>query len=476
MLSMKIVLDSLCGLNTNANLTKEDGVLKGIRFENTEEYLYIYSEDKNVFLSSNYGKIEVKNTSLDIVYNMVCEKSEELEEWNAKMQEMIFNNCSLQDLVDISQDIIKNAFFITDESNHTIAMTSHEKGTVTKEWDYIVENKKMIVEVLQEIFNSELFKRNFYSKFKKSFYFHPKSLEFGSVSFRIPSPKSNGYMGTIVILETKRAFPKGIYYYAEILGEAVSRWVKMHYQETPMASAAIAFESIIKGEMPSESQKVLLNSILESRNGTYRIVTLSPVDSQGIESYIYMFEENFYDCVFCNYENKIMILLSEHNIDTVINSVRVLLKYKIGTIGVSKSFCNLDKISGFARQALFAQSYEKSEVVYFDSECAVKYISKEIREGIQLESIVHTSLFELIEHDSKHKTEYCLTLYTFLIKERSISETLPILNIHRNSMIYRLKRIDELLNADLNDFFVREHLLVSFEILNMFNEKKKLVF
>jgi len=472
MIAMSIVQDALEEYEIICELTPEDGALKGIRFsekilDNTlsDKYLYLVKKDSDIILSSNYGKITVKNADIDIIYKTICERIEMLEAWKEDLNKMIFYNCTLQEISTRSQGVLKNAFFITDESNHVLALSSHAMGTVTKEWDYIVQNRRMIVEVVQDIFNGEPFKKHFYSKFEKAFYYRPKGLEYGSVSYRIPSPESNGFMGTLVILETQEPFLKAIYHYATILGNVISSWVKLHYKESPMASASIAFGNLVDGELPTESQKVLLSSIIESENKSYKVLAIRPIESIGIESYIYMFEENFYDCVFCDYKSTILILTGEVNSESLINSIRLLLREKIESIGVSCKFYDFEMIKGFAKQALFAQTYSKNEVMYYDSECTMKNIVKEVKEQMMIESLINTALLELKEHDHKHNTEYSHTLYTFLKNERSIADCLPILNIHRNSMIYRLKRIDELLDANLDDYYTREHLLFSFELM-----------
>ena len=55
----------------------------------------------------------------------------------------------------------------------------------------------------------------------------------------------------------------------------------------------------------------------------------------------------------------------------------------------------------------------------------------------------------------------------YLLTERSISSTAKIMHMHRNSVIYRLNKIQEILGLDLNDPDVRLRLLISFKILEL---------
>ena len=60
-----------------------------------------------------------------------------------------------------------------------------------------------------------------------------------------------------------------------------------------------------------------------------------------------------------------------------------------------------------------------------------------------------------------------MLLYYYLSTERNISLTAKQVHMHRNSVIYRLQRIQNTLNLDLDDPNVRLRLMISFEIFRM---------
>ena len=55
----------------------------------------------------------------------------------------------------------------------------------------------------------------------------------------------------------------------------------------------------------------------------------------------------------------------------------------------------------------------------------------------------------------------------YLLSERSISSTAQLLHLHRNSVIYRLGKIEKTLGVDLDDPDVRLRLLISLKILEL---------
>ena len=78
--------------------------------------------------------------------------------------------------------------------------------------------------------------------------------------------------------------------------------------------------------------------------------------------------------------------------------------------------------------------------------------------------LIHPEVQKLIDYDKKHHTDFSETLRVYLEHERSQSKTAAALNLHRNTLTYRLQRIRELLNADLEDPDVRLHLQLSFRL------------
>ena len=57
------------------------------------------------------------------------------------------------------------------------------------------------------------------------------------------------------------------------------------------------------------------------------------------------------------------------------------------------------------------------------------------------------------------------TLWAYLIQDRSVTRTVQMLFIHKNTLLYRLHRIEELLECDLSDPYTRSYMRMSFLLL-----------
>lgn len=69
-------------------------------------------------------------------------------------------------------------------------------------------------------------------------------------------------------------------------------------------------------------------------------------------------------------------------------------------------------------------------------------------------------------YDKEQNTNYCEILYTYLISERNITKAAEILYMHRNTVIYKLKKIKTLVDVNLDDYLERQHIILSYEVLS----------
>ena len=76
-----------------------------------------------------------------------------------------------------------------------------------------------------------------------------------------------------------------------------------------------------------------------------------------------------------------------------------------------------------------------------------------LAEGATLEPF-RTLIEPLREHDTTRRSDLVLTLKTYFAAGGNASEAADRLFLHRNSMLYRLERIQTLIGLDLKDYRV----------------------
>lgn len=83
---------------------------------------------------------------------------------------------------------------------------------------------------------------------------------------------------------------------------------------------------------------------------------------------------------------------------------------------------------------------------------------------MNLNMLCPMGLQKLEMYDLRNDTQYYNTLYHYLKNERNVTLTSQQLHLHRNSLLYRINRINEITEFDLDDAELRFQLLLAFEI------------
>jgi len=90
-----------------------------------------------------------------------------------------------------------------------------------------------------------------------------------------------------------------------------------------------------------------------------------------------------------------------------------------------------------------------------------------------LSRYLHPALPKLSAYDRSNGSNLEQTLHAYLKCACNTTETANALFLHRNSVIYRLHRIEELCDIDLSDTDTRFRLRLSYAISNVISRKRK---
>lgn len=103
---------------------------------------------------------------------------------------------------------------------------------------------------------------------------------------------------------------------------------------------------------------------------------------------------------------------------------------------------------------------------------AMTYILEQATRRLPGTMICHEGLLELKKHDEENQTQYMETLRVYLEQHLSATQAARELFIHRSTFLYRLDRIREILQSDLDDPEEIFYLELSFRLLEQEEEKE----
>lgn len=145
---------------------------------------------------------------------------------------------------------------------------------------------------------------------------------------------------------------------------------------------------------------------------------------------------------------------------------------KAGYSRTMEGHMNLRRQYVQARTALDVGSRTKPYlwIHYFD-QVALTYILEQSVRRLPGSMLCHEGLLRLREQDALNHTEYMRTLRTYLKQHQSATQAARELFIHRSTFLYRMEKIREILQSDLEDPEELFYLELSFRLLAQEEEK-----
>ncbi|MEL7647965.1 MAG: helix-turn-helix domain-containing protein [Sedimentibacter sp.] len=509
-----VVLDQLNAFN-HSNELKFSAVTsyKGVQiFEsdtvnNDPEYIYINLNNEKIDLCQDIRQITiitnrgclddadaafekkltiiefVENTSMIKLFNHLQKYFNYLFEWDKKMTCHIRNKESLNVLFEESKDLFKNPVIILDLAFNVIV---HSKDFPDSNdfLNQILIRGSLDKETIESLVQGKFFRENYrnIAKFeppnrsntvhyiKSLFYNNNKMATF--VYYCLNGDATQGQLdfihmfiqyaeelynwsnsGIVPCISGWDLFIKEIVLNHEISKEEISRYAKLLKLDY---SSRYCVGVIKLKETSVRCIKYLIN-IIRSRNPFYYVST---------------------------YDNLIVILYDikrdkgyEKNIEDRISWLEDFIYKYEGVMGISSTFYCLEDFSNEYKKASVAldlgSKFNKNKCVHKYKDYHIYHMISSVSKDITLDSLCYKKLKKLMDYDMCNNIDNSEILRIYLENDRSVSKTASIKNLHRNSIIYRINQIEDILKIDLDNFNERMRLILTYHAMDVMEHMKK---
>lgn len=174
------------------------------------------------------------------------------------------------------------------------------------------------------------------------------------------------------------------------------------------------------------------------------------------------------------YDKHIVIIVNEDdNIfenDKYLSELNIFLEKSKLEIGISSSFNDLMKLNDYyneAKNSIYFSKYlgNKNNHSFYDDYKFYDLICH-TNEKLDLTRFCDKKMLDIYRYDKANETTYLKTLYEFIINNKSPLKTSKTLFMHKNTIIYRINKIKELFNINLDDHSIEFKINYSYTILN----------
>ena len=431
-----------------------------------------FDEKENCILCSNNNDMMILHSNdIEQIFNEILNAFDFYSKWYIALDKAIDSGCVLTALLDLSYDVLPNPLFVLDSAQVVLAIsTNYPPGTVDEVWDELYTSGSSDINRIVE-YNIN------YANTQK--YRHPYKISSGifpHTAYNYNLYVQDSWSGVFNMLELDTPVSKGTMDLFETLGRLIEQWINLHTDQNDIHIMDSLLTDILNGKtgliLDLERYLYLLNW---KQNDSKLVIKCKSIsDTININMYLSKALNASLKSVysFVYYDSVVLICnLKLVPKDQLFSELIPWLKRSKYHCGHSDPFIELDLIYSQYHQAdmaLLSGEKQAGEVRGCD-DCIIPYTFETIKNHLKA-NVCHPVVNQLKEYDKEFNTDYFNTLYCYLKNERNQLITSSELNIHRNSLIYRIKRLEEIIKVNLDDSNIRFHVILSYEYLKFINK------
>ncbi len=281
--------------------------------------------------------------------------------------------------------------------------------------------------------------------------------------------KDNNLLGYLVIIEYNKKIKDIDKDLLLHITKIITKYLLINNNHQNINNLNSFFTSLINNEFNNET--IFLekyNSIID-KNKIYKfiIISINNIDKKIIKTLEISLTYLFIDSTIIFKEEYIIIFLHNDINYEDINS----FFFKNKLYGILSTpildFYNVYTIYNILKKLLNYLIINKNEyILYKESDYIFLSTIISTNDNIVLLSLIHENILKLYKYDIDNNTSLCITLYTYIKCNRSLKECSKELYLHKNTITYRLNKIKDILDDNLDSSINNLNYLHSILIIN----------
>lgn len=401
--------------------------------------------------------------------------------WSAHLEQILAGHGSMYDLCSASIEIFENPVYILDHNNNAIVRTAFVVGMMEMKMDPATGNLFLPVERRNLLYHSKEFLETYQTQTAQ--YWTPPWNKHRDIYINI-FDENKRYQGRILINELQSSFKashlKLLEYFSCFIKEA---FLSCRSIEKPKDSPLqkLLYRYLFDEDISEEHLLEQLDRIGWHQEDGYLTAkaSLPHLDSSYAYSACLDITENINDCVAFFRETELYAVChvprSVHDPAPCYSLLHEIgLKGSIH-FGASNLFYNILKLPNYSKQAQAGLEYglwlHPDQYCHPFSGIALSYMLKNSVGDLNSNMVCASSIRLLEKIDLEKGSDYFKTLKEYIRSNCQPVLAAKALFLHRGTLTYRLNKIQELTNLDLDDRDTILYLDLSFRIRDLFRQE-----
>ena len=481
-LSMWMIANRLQSLDMKLDIRGNAPViLNSARRVYATNCVHVYAENNDVICNGEGDSIRFEDTDLTLGFEIVASVFDYFQDWMDRLIRLTRER-DYQGVVDLAYEVFKNPIVLLDGNNRVLGMTrEYSPDSLDEEWEYLCKYGYSSLNAVQQM-------RYDYNTF--DYWYHgPKRFNFSGSNFlgyeglTYCMYCNDSICGRINVLAKDRELNTGDSQLLEQVAMMLEPMLGQIYYESVLNNTNV-FYNILFGNPYDQKQldtQLCYQQWHADDNYYLTIVEVTgrdhhPASDSAVEQLLHVLARQATGCMVMK-KQPYILLLGTKNLSTEPSMTPIfnmLTGHNPIRIAFSLPAHGIKQTAFLYEQALYALNEGKRchpESRFYDFfDYAIDYI---LESGALLSSVqaCMPAVLELYERHQQNGDELFRTLQIYLENERSISRTSEALYTHRNTVLYRIRKIQDLFDHDLSDSYTREYTLLSIKILYLYHRK-----
>lgn len=480
-LSMWMIANRLHALEPEVNIKSDAPMeLRGARNVMAPNCVHVYEKGNYVYIQYGEDYIRLHDIEYNYVFNIVQGIFEFYNDWTEMVQQAIFE-MDFQKLLDECWFFVGNPVILLDGNNRCLAMCSqYADDEVDSEWSYVAKNKYSSLNFIKKMRRSypvvDMYRKNSVQLLRKE----QMDVYYDTLTTAIYY--QDYYCGRLNVLAKEREFNYGDIQVLEYILKIITPSLYMLQNQDNLYLNKNIFHDLLKGkEVSANLLKAQLDYLDWKAEDVFQVCLITvakeyqDVGSRSlISNQIRRNTANVYvttlkDAVMCIFNLRFV------GREGLAECVKQILHKDIGyTIGFSNPMRGLDQLARYYEQAQAAITYgkllnpKKHNFYFYDY---ALYYMLENSDVPRLYCAMNSDIKMLDELDQTTGSGWLQLLRCFFDNECSLVNTAKAAFVHRNTLVYRLNKLSELMHYDWHNNYNRDYMKQSILLLDFYRKK-----
>lgn len=408
----------------------------------------------------------INSTDSEAIFNECIKAFDFFNHWELELLEAIIEDKPLDYFIELGHEVFKSPMFISGINDQTYAITAQYPADIHPVWRHRLEQGNLAFDYVAENYEGEYFKKTFSSHYPVLTY---SPIWKGNVMYANLRNHQERF-AAIMIYEYKHPFHPGDIQLLHVYAKIIEKNLLLHPQQIiPMSELEnLSLQLLTDAVIDWKHAEKIIHSYRWDPHHAYKVLCIkspSDIDSIMFARLRDIIRTKFNGICTIIYKEALVLIVNlslRKGLHDLIHSLQNISSSTL-VIGSSLTFLDFTRLKYYYLQASHAvrEAQIQQETYLSFEQIYLKEFKNNINQNPHLCSMVHSSVIQLKAYDAKHNADYCKTLYAYLLSGCNYREAARMLYVHRNTLLYRIDKIKELLNLEFDSPHYKQILLIS---------------